>query len=471
LCNSLNKSVSDLHLGIQIDTLGDIVALRQDLMSIPDKINEIKIANLQLQATQDMINIKNDEFLQYIREMLDARGPNAQVIQEFEKISSLSSEMDETSPASEISVTPTTSTTASTDSQKTGSSAASPKVARVDVATVLRQVQVVAGSLEYQEAKQFELGTGSFGTVYRRREGVQEYRAAGFARVAQHPARGVHHVHVQASVYHQLPCGRHTGRQVIHSPDKVPLPSPVPCQVKLIWLHQVAIALRFLHLHDVLHRDLKPANVLLVQGAYGEYIAKMADFGVSTAVGMSSTRGTNSGKVGTCMYMAPELFDDELSVKEATSATLDIYAFGVTANELFSGERPWEGRNDVVIAKAVDKGKRPAAFTATSAAEEALLLLIGDSTSGCLHQDRACRPAASHTCDTLLPLLERNGKIALIVHRLYVIMLLALLPLPPLNKLTLTAAPSTGKYNAVVTLFKYMFITAGLFSYSCANLP
>jgi serine/threonine protein kinase len=207
------------------------------------------------------------------------------------------------------------------------------------------------------------------------------------------------------------------------------------------------MALRYLHSHKILHRDLKPANILLVPGVYGEYIAKMADFGVSTAVGMSSTRGTNSGKVGTCMYIAPELFDDDLSVKEATSAALDLYAFGVTANELFSGERPWEGRNDAFVTKAVDKGKRPAAFIATGPAEEALLLLIGDSTSGCLHQDRACRPAASLICDTLLPLLESDGNTEFIIHKLelYVIMLLVLLPLPPLNKLTLAAAPSTGK--------------------------
>lgn len=63
--------------------------------------------------------------------------------------------------------------------------------------------------------------------------------------------------------------------------------------VKILWCYQILCGLRFLHFHGIIHRDLKPANVLLVyEPSMKSYIAKITDFGVSTAVGLTSTRGT-----------------------------------------------------------------------------------------------------------------------------------------------------------------------------------
>jgi hypothetical protein len=166
--------------------------------------------------------------------------------------------------------------------------------------------------------------------------------------------------------------------------------------VKLLFVYGVASGLRYLHYHNIIHRDLKPANVLIVHNiAQNTYSAKISDFGISTSVGLTSTRGTaqNHGAMGTSAYMAPELFDDELSPRQMYTPALDIYAFGILANEVFSGRRPWEGKKDAQIVKSVfyDK-KRPEPMMPDSTNESKLLELIGDATKGCLHQDPTCRP-------------------------------------------------------------------------------
>lgn len=102
----------------------------------------------------------------------------------------------------------------------------------------------------------------------------------------------------------------------------------------------LADAVRYVHdQKGVSHRDIKPHNVLL--NDKGE--AVFVDFGLSRDnTGDEATitpQGpkTNRFKVGTAMYMAPELFDGK-----AGSAPTDIYAFGVMLYELATGQRPYD---------------------------------------------------------------------------------------------------------------------------------
>lgn len=102
-----------------------------------------------------------------------------------------------------------------------------------------------------------------------------------------------------------------------------------------LWL-QLLQALVYLHRRRILHRDLKPANVLVQDGQ-----VKVLDFGLSVQRGYE-VRGTS----GTLAYMAPELLQNEL----ATEAS-DLYAVGVMAYEMITGQVPFA--NPMAILTAV----------------------------------------------------------------------------------------------------------------------
>ena len=105
-------------------------------------------------------------------------------------------------------------------------------------------------------------------------------------------------------------------------------------------LREVASALAFAHAHDVVHRDIKPDNVLLSGGA-----AMVTDFGVAKAVDAAATSGASSitsvgVALGTPAYMAPE----QASADPNVDSRADVYAWGVMAYELITGQSPFAGR-------------------------------------------------------------------------------------------------------------------------------
>lgn len=106
---------------------------------------------------------------------------------------------------------------------------------------------------------------------------------------------------------------------------------PLPLEESVAVLTDVAAALTDLD-GRVVHRDLKPQNVLLLDGAWC-----LADFGISRYTEAATATHTHKGS-GTSEYAAPERWRSE----RATAAT-DVYALGVMAFELLSGELPFPG--------------------------------------------------------------------------------------------------------------------------------
>jgi len=96
-------------------------------------------------------------------------------------------------------------------------------------------------------------------------------------------------------------------------------------------LREVGDALGYAHGEGIIHRDVKPENVLLGKDGH----VRLADFGLvrlAEADGLSRTQQA----LGTPYYMAPE----QLSRPGAVDARADIYAFGVLAYEMLTGELP-----------------------------------------------------------------------------------------------------------------------------------
>jgi serine/threonine-protein kinase len=97
-------------------------------------------------------------------------------------------------------------------------------------------------------------------------------------------------------------------------------------------LAQLAAALQALHAKGIVHRDLKPANVMVDGGRLC-----LTDFGLARAFEDDEAAGeyTQTGAIlGTPGYMAPE----QLAGETATPAS-DVYAFGVVAYEMLTGQR------------------------------------------------------------------------------------------------------------------------------------
>ena len=102
-------------------------------------------------------------------------------------------------------------------------------------------------------------------------------------------------------------------------------------------LRQMAAALGAAHAHGVLHRDFKSSNVLLVPQGELRTRVVVTDFGVARAVRGGQRGLTATGNyVGTPAYMAPEQASGS-----PLGPTADVYALGVVAYEMLTGELPF----------------------------------------------------------------------------------------------------------------------------------
>lgn len=133
-------------------------------------------------------------------------------------------------------------------------------------------------------------------------------------------------------------------------------------------LKDVSGALAFAHQRGIVHRDIKPGNILLSDGQ-----AILADFGIARAVSTTATPLTDSGVApGTPAYMAPELPTDERA---------DVYALGVVAYEMLTGELPRRGMTARQITAA--RGRVP---SDNASSVGALSTLISRTTAADYHK-------------------------------------------------------------------------------------
>jgi formylglycine-generating enzyme required for sulfatase activity len=133
---------------------------------------------------------------------------------------------------------------------------------------------------------------------------------------------------------------------------------PISYQEAIHILTPVARALEYAHHQDTIHRDVKPANILLTD----EGFPLLTDFGVAKILDLDEGQtltGTGVG-VGTPKYMAPEQWQNQISVQT------DVYALGIVFYELVTGRVPYDADTPagVLMKQLMEPLTRPSQFVA-----------------------------------------------------------------------------------------------------------
>ena len=112
-------------------------------------------------------------------------------------------------------------------------------------------------------------------------------------------------------------------------------PGPVAYHIQHNIAHDIALALVYLHLNDIIHRDLTGNNVLLIAGAR----AKVTDFGMSRLTAMNPRTTPMTLCPGNICYMSPEALEKPTSY----TAKLDVFSFGVILVQIMTRQFPDPG--------------------------------------------------------------------------------------------------------------------------------
>lgn len=108
---------------------------------------------------------------------------------------------------------------------------------------------------------------------------------------------------------------------------------PLPMEEVLRWMRGLCSGVSHLHERGLVHRDLKPSNIFSAEG-----VVKVGDIGLSKFI-TASRRSAHTESVGTVYYMAPEISRGRYG-KE-----VDIYALGIIAFEMATGQIPFDGES------------------------------------------------------------------------------------------------------------------------------
>ena len=145
--------------------------------------------------------------------------------------------------------------------------------------------------------------------------------------------------------------------------------SPLTVDEALDILVGISEALAAIHETGVAHRDLKPDNVLLAPR--GRVV--IVDFGI---VAPECHRDRDAPLAGTPYYMAPETIAADVSTGEGH--LVDLYALGVVAYQLLTGEVPFVGESPMEVLSQHLVNTAPDVLDARADVPVELALLLAD---------------------------------------------------------------------------------------------
>ncbi|KAG8894274.1 hypothetical protein FRB99_001368 [Tulasnella sp. 403] len=158
------------------------------------------------------------------------------------------------------------------------------------------------------------------------------------------------------------------------------------------FIREIASALDYLHAQCIIHGDLKGVNILVSDNGH----ALLCDFGLSRMDHVVTS--TTMKGVGSVRWQAPEIWNGA-----PKSFKTDVYAFGMTAVEILSGDIPFKKyvENVAVITAVLIYGERP--DKAPIASPEGVSYEgIWRIASDCWQKDPEKRPSMSGVLQALL---------------------------------------------------------------------
>ena len=214
--------------------------------------------------------------------------------------------------------------------------------------------------------------------------------------------------------------------------------------VRVIY-RDIALAMLYMHTHNVVHRDIKPSNILMSRSGVGHGGAKLADFGVAHIFADDNENVedfetfVNAPMIGTPMFCPPESFSprskraslqsidsdntDEKDDKERRkrfSGLLfkhqsggDVWSFGVSLYLSVMGRPPFVGETFAELSHNIQTKPLLFNFENAPVVSTGLKTFLGKL----LHKDIRKRPSASEilkdpwmSMDGILPSLSLTKK-------------------------------------------------------------
>ena len=214
--------------------------------------------------------------------------------------------------------------------------------------------------------------------------------------------------------------------------------------VRVIY-RDIALAMLYMHTHNVVHRDIKPSNILMSRSGVGHGSAKLADFGVAHIFADKNEDDedletfVNAPMVGTPMFRPPECFtpegrrssiqsmdptsisetDADHSDKRLSGVLLkhqslgDVWSFGVSLYLTVMGRPPFTGQTYKELSHNIQS--KPLIFNFENA--PVISASLKSFLSKLLHKDINKRPSTSEilndpwmSMDGILPNLKLSRK-------------------------------------------------------------
>jgi serine/threonine-protein kinase len=175
--------------------------------------------------------------------------------------------------------------------------------------------------------------------------------------------------------------------------DRLEAEGPLSVSEARTVLAGIASALAAAHDRGFVHRDVRPANVLCDKD--GERVL-VTDFGLAGVLPESGTTDPRITRTGEILGLPPYLSPEQLRGEDATEKT-DVYALGVLAYRVLTGEGPYRGSTDreLLVAHLRSPPRSLTALRPEVGPDLAALL------EKCLAKEPGKRPSAAYLAQAL----------------------------------------------------------------------